>query len=514
MSTKRITVNIIATYAQTVVSLCVGLFCARWVYNALGEIQFGLFSVVGSLIAFVAVLNSALIEGSGRFFAFAIGKQSCETKDRELLCKWFNTALSVQTVIPVVLIIVGGPIGVYAIRNLLTIPDELRQSCIYLYFFSLFSMFSSMVFSPVQALYYAKQFIFVRNLFGVVNTFLLALEGWWLLHYNGNRLVAHAAATTTLMLISNIGFVIIAYKQFPEARIRPEYWFDKKRLKEMFSFSSFFMFGTLGTLFGNSGVAIVLNKFFGPAVNAAMGIGGQVSSKAEILSQPVNTAISPEITSRVGADRFDDAKRLAVRVCIYSTCMSLFIAVPLVVYAQQILVLWLKTPAQYAVQIAVIMIMNMLAERMTVGYMMLVHASGKIRVYTTCLGIGNGGRCLVVLLLLMCGIPLIPTLWIGWFLPFFILNQMRIGFAKQALDVSVRQYLRCVFIPLVAIASSSFGFSFLFKMYAGSSILAILFCSVVNVILVAGLMWGAIGPDERGVLILKFRSAYFRAIKT
>jgi len=514
MSTKRIALNIIATYAQAAVSLCVGLFCSRWVYNALGEIQFGLFSVVGALISFVAVLSSVLVEASGRFFAFAVGQQRCATGDKDLLCKWFNTALSVQIVIPTILIVIGGPLGVYAIRNFLAIPENLRESCVYIYYFSLFSMFSSMVFSPIQALYYAKQFIFVRNLVGVVNTFLLAAEGWWLLHYNGNRLVAHAAVTTSLLLLINICFAVIAYKQFPEARIRLEYWFDRKRLREMFAFSAFNMFSTLGSLFGSSGVSIVLNRMFGPNVNAAMGIGSQVSSKAEILSQAVNSAISPEITSRVGSDRFEDAKRLAIRICLYSTGMSLFVAAPLVVYVHPLLLLWLKTPAQYAAEIAVIMIMSLLAERMTVGYMMLVQASGKIKLYTTCLGIGNGGRCLVVLLLLTYGVPLIPTLWIGWFLPFFILNQMRIGFAKQATGVSVRQYLRCVFIPLAIIASGSFGFSFLFRMYAGNSIPAILCCSAMNVIVVAGLMWASIGSNERGVLVSKFQLVCRKIIKT
>ena len=111
MGTKRITINVVATYAQTVVSLIVGLFSARWVFNALGETQFGLFAVVGALIAFIAILNNTLINTSSRFFAFALGQQRKPEGDKELLCKWFNTALSVQLIMPLVLILVGGPLG-------------------------------------------------------------------------------------------------------------------------------------------------------------------------------------------------------------------------------------------------------------------------------------------------------------------------------------------------------------------------------------------------------------------
>lgn len=499
-----------ATYAQTVVSLIIGLFCSRWVYNALGETQYGLFSVVGSLIAFLSVLNYTLVGSSGRFFAYALGRQRLPGGDPELLCKWFNTALSVQTLLPVVLIALGGPVGIYAIKYLLTIPDALRTSCIYIFCFSLVAMFFGMVFSPVQALYYAKQFIFVRNLFGIVNTLLLAVEGWWLMHYDGNRMVAHAAVTTALVLLSNTVFAAFARWQFPEARVRLRYWFDGKRLREIFSFSSFLLIGTLGTLFGSSGVAVVLNKFFGPSANAAMGIGTQVFTKSSVVSQAVNDATAPELTARVGADKLENAKRLAMRICLYSTSMGLLVAAPFIAHAEAILTLWLKNPPQYAAQISVIMMMNLLVERLTVGYMMLVQASGRIKLYTTCLGIGNGGRCLVVLILLHGGIPLIPSLWLGWFLPFFILNQMRIWFARRAVGISVRQYLRIVFFPLAAMGGGSFAFVFGFRALAGESILSILFCAAANAVVVGALMWGLIGAEEREILALKFRTAWTR----
>ena len=500
MSTRRIAINVFATYAQTGVSLVVGLFCSRWVFNALGETQFGLFSVVGSLIAFISILNGTLMGSSGRFFAFAIGQASRPESEPDLLCKWFNTAVSVQVILPIVFVAIGAPIGVYAIKHWLTIPDQLRQSSVIIFYFSLFSMFSGMTLSPVQALYTAKQYIFVRNLLGILTTFLMAGEAWWLLHYGGNRLVAHAAIVTAVMFGINILYAVIAYMQFPEARIRLRYWFDGKRLKEMFSYSFFLLFGTLGTLFSNSGVAVVLNKFFGPVANAAMGVGNQVYQKTSILAQGVNTAVYPEITSRIGAGKFEEAARLSRRVCLYATSMGLLIAPPLVVYAEEVLTLWLKNPPQHAAQICVIMLMNLLVEKVTAGYMMLVQASGKIKLYTTALGIGNGMRCLAVLLLLWAEVPLIPTLWVGWFLPFFILNQMRVGFAKRAVGVSIRDYLLLVLLPACVVCTVSFGVSFVVKAVAGASIGAIFFCGLLNCAIVVGMLWLVVGPVERQVL--------------
>jgi len=513
MSTKRISLNILATYTQTLVSMVIGLFCSRWVYNALGETQFGLFALVGSLITFIAILNSTLIGTSGRFFAFALGQQHRPDADKELLCKWFNTALCVQAILPAVVATIGAPAGTYVIMHVLNIPPELRLSCVYVFYFSLFSVFVSMLFSPVQALYYAKQYIFVKNLFGILSTLLLAVEGWWLLHYSGNRLVAHAAVTTALMLLINIAIAVFARWHFPEARIRPRYWFNWHRLKELFSFSSFWLFGTLGRLLGSSGVAIVLNKFIGPAANAAMGIGNQVFYKTSVVSQAVSDAISPELTTRVGAGQIERAKQLTVRACLYSTCMGLLVAAPLIAYAGKVLTLWLKHPPQFAAEILVIMMLNLLAERMTVGYSMLVQATGRIKRFTTFLGIGNAGRCATVLALLVHGLPLIPTLWLGWFLPYVILNQMRVWFANRILGISIRQYLRRVFAPLLLIAGGSFAFSFGFKALAGESVWTILTCSALNAVIVGSLVWSVSGPEERRHLLSKLMAASTRLFR-
>jgi Na+-driven multidrug efflux pump len=513
MSTKRIAINALATYTQTAVSLVVGLFCSRWVFNALGETQFGLFSVVGSLIAFISVLNGTIIGSSSRFFAFAIGQARRPNAEEDLLCKWFNTALSVQVILPAIFVLVGAPIGIYAIKNWLTIPDEFRNSSVIIFYFSLFSMFTSMTLSPIQALYTAKQYIFVRNILGILMTFLFVGEGWWLLHYTGNRLIAHAALSALVLFVINVLYVIIGYWQFPEMRVRFKYWFDRKRLVEMFSYSFFMLFGQLGVLFSNSGVAVVLNKFFGPSANAAMGVGTQVYQKTAVLSQGIDSSVYPEITARIGAGCYNEALRLSNRVCVYSTSLILLLAPPLVAFAQEILTLWLKNPPHYAASICIIMIMNMLADKITAGYMMLVQASGRIKLYTTALGIGNAMRCLAVLLLLWWKVPLIPALWIGWFLPFLVITQLRLGFARLALGISVHDYISGVFKPVFVVSGSAFGLAFTMKILLGTSIPAILVSGALNVVVVVGSLWLGIDPLERTVLKTKITAGYSKLMR-
>ena len=63
---KRIFLNIMATYGWSLYALVCGLFCGRWSLRALGEIDYGLFGLIGGLTLFVAFVNNLLSSVVGR----------------------------------------------------------------------------------------------------------------------------------------------------------------------------------------------------------------------------------------------------------------------------------------------------------------------------------------------------------------------------------------------------------------------------------------------------------------
>ena len=129
---RRVFLNITATYARSLYALVLGLLCGRWTLMALGETDFGLNGLVGGLTVFIAFFNGVLAGANGRFYAFSVGAAKVATDKNEALeeCRrWFNTALSVHSVVPLVLIAIGYPVGVYAVEHWLTIPPERIHAC-------------------------------------------------------------------------------------------------------------------------------------------------------------------------------------------------------------------------------------------------------------------------------------------------------------------------------------------------------------------------------------------------
>ena len=102
---RRIMINMIATYGRSLYALVIGLFCGRWALMALGQSDFGLIGLIGGMTAFVSFLNSILAAAVGRFYAVKVGEaKRAKNYDEgvEECRKWFNTALSIHSVIPVI----------------------------------------------------------------------------------------------------------------------------------------------------------------------------------------------------------------------------------------------------------------------------------------------------------------------------------------------------------------------------------------------------------------------------
>ena len=71
---RRIFWNVVFTYGRFLLSIAGGLFIIRWVLMALGQVNYGLFSVIGGMVVFIQFFNNILASATARFYAFSIGE--------------------------------------------------------------------------------------------------------------------------------------------------------------------------------------------------------------------------------------------------------------------------------------------------------------------------------------------------------------------------------------------------------------------------------------------------------
>ena len=468
---RRILLNIVATYGRSLYALVCGLFTARWVLAALGKQDFGLYGVVGGMTVFIAFLNNLLSIATGRFYAFAEGQalksaeEGQEEAGLEECRRWFSSAVLLHTLIPVGLVVVGYPLGLYAVEHWLTIPADRMSSCIWVFRFVCISCFVGMVNVPFQAMYTAKQYIAELTVYGVAATTANVFFMYFMVTHPGDWLTKYALWMCLVAVVPQLIICIRAIKIFPECRFRLTYALDWSRAGRLAAFASWQAFGGLGAIFRGQGIQILVNKYFGPAYNASMSIANQVSAQSQTLSGAMMGAFAPAITTACGAGRYDEMRALAYRTCKFGILLSLIFVLPLALELRTILDLWLVNPPPYTAELCWCILLMAIIDKSAAGHMLAVAAKGKIAAYQTFLG---GSLILTLPLAWIFVVRDLGFVSVGWAMvvTMAMCAWGRVWFARRLVGMGARCWLFKIMVPItiVAIVAGGFGYISRFAM--------------------------------------------------
>lgn len=401
---QKVLVNMLASYGRSVLAAGLAIFSSRWVLTALGQSDYGLFSVVGSIILVVTFINGVMTGATIRHYAFWIGKG-----DEEELKKWFNSVLTIHLALAVILVGFGYFAGEFAISHVLRIPPGREDACQRIFQISLISAFVSITSVPYSTMFLARQKITETAFWGIVNSTLNFILAWVIQFYSGDRLTFYSMGMTAAIVVTQLGLLCRSAYLFKSCSIDFSMWGDKKRLREIFGFAGWNLFGSLGVSIRDQGSAILLNHFHGPRVNAAFGIANQVSTQVNQLSNSMIGAFSPEIIASEGRGDRSRVLSLSNRASKFGTFLVLLFAAPLILEMDYVLKIWLHTPPQYAASFCRFILCAFLIDRLTVGQMMAVYAKGLIAEYQVKVGLS-----------LICSLPISWCLLKAGWNPFWV----------------------------------------------------------------------------------------------
>ncbi len=503
---RRIALNIIATYGRSLYGLILGIICGRWTYLTLGQQDYGLIGVVGGLAAFVGFFNSILSAGVGRFYALSVGYERKDAKLGLEKCReWFTTAVLIYSILPCIMIIVGYPAGAWAVRHFLTIPPERVNACIWVWRFTCFSCFVSMVTVPFSAMYTAKQEIAELTIYSFVTTSANAFFLYYAYHHPGDWLSRLSGWSCILSVIPSF---IIAYRSFlkyQECRFRRIYLHCWNRFVEMLRYCSWITLGVLAWMARDQGVNLIVNKYRGPKVNAAMSIGNTISGHCTSLSGSMVGAFSPAIMNAYGAGDFERVQALAIRVSKLAVLFILIFALPLSIEINAVLRLWLKTPPLYASGLCVCLLAKILVDRSTQGHEIAIAAKGRLAAYQI-LSSGTMMMIFPVGWLLIHHNLHVYTIGIAMISLSCFAAIVRVALADLLLGIDWRRYFLGIALPLLVISAFSSLPGILMSLCVPPSFLRICLTTLAVEMPLLGLSWlFFLDSDEKNYLLSRLK---------
>lgn len=497
--TRRIVLNIVATYGRSVLAVLCGIFTSRWALMALGHQDYGLYGVVGGMTGAIIVMNGLLGGSVGQFFAISIGKAEVDANDDALeeCRRWFSISVLINTIGPIVLISIGYPLGIWVIENYLVIPDGRTPHCIWVWRFVLINCFIGMLNVPYQAMYRAKQYIAELTIYSVVQTVLNTIFLYYMALTPGEWLVGYALMICLTSSIPQLIICLRARMVFPECRFSFSYCCDWRRLKELMRFAGWQVLGVVALAANGQGIPFLVNKIFGARLNASMMVANTVNYQTQSLSNALMGALGPAIQNAYGAGNRSLLKSLVERSSKLAPLLVLVFSVPLFVELPYVLKIWLKDPPQYVTGLCACMMFTTIFEQSSTGYLTAINATGKIALFQT----------VTCLLLLMA----VPVAWVFYKLGFNIHSVVvglsfamvscvcaRVWIACRILGYSRKTWLFRVLGPLAMISTLSGATGYLLHFCMPESFIRLVLSSiVVEVTMLPLSWWGLLNEGER-----------------
>ena len=129
---KRIAKNTLLLYFRMLFMMAVSLYTSRVVLNALGVEDFGIYNVVGGVVAMFSMLSGSLSAAITRFITYELGKDN-----QENLKKIFSSSVTIQMGLAILIIVVAEAIGIWFLNVKMNIPDSRMQAANWVFQFSM-----------------------------------------------------------------------------------------------------------------------------------------------------------------------------------------------------------------------------------------------------------------------------------------------------------------------------------------------------------------------------------------
>ena len=356
-----------------IITTVVGLYSSRLLLQALGVSDYGLFSVVGGLVSMMGFLNTVMITTTYRYIAVEIGKGNIDEANRI-----FNVSFAIHASLAVLLVIIGETIGVVYITKYLNITAGNISDALFVFRFSIWGAFFSIITVPYQGLITAQEKFLVRASIEILRSLFMLAAVILVAAHVGNKLRFYSILSLIVMIIPSAMFIIYNIK-YNYSFIRWNLQRDINIYKELLSFSGWIMIGAAAWVGKTQGSALIINSFFGTVLNATFGIASQVNNFVSMFARNLSQAAIPQIMKNYASGNDSYSSKLTLMVSKYSFFLMLLPAFPILLHTEYLLKIWLVDVPDYTVVFVRLNIVYALLTSLDAGIPALVQASGKIK---------------------------------------------------------------------------------------------------------------------------------------
>lgn len=498
---KRIAINTIFLYFRQILVMVISLYTSRLVLKELGVEDFGIYNVIGGLVALLLVISGSLSASVSRFYTFELGR-----KDLNKLNLVFSTSLSVFLLLAIIIVFLGEILGTWALREFLVIPASRLSVAYVVLHMSIIAFVFNILSSPFTGVIIAYEKMKAFAYFGLFDSIGKLMIAYSLQLTMCHKLEIYAILQALLSLLILLFYIV--YCRINLGGLTLTLKFNNKIFLSLSKYATWSIFGTMSYVGYTYGYNIILNIFFGPVVNAARGISVQVQSAIMGFANNLQASMNPQIIKNYANSNLNRMHTLVFASSRYSFYLMLVLSLPVILEADVILGIWLVETPPFTVAFVRIVLLTICIEVLAGPMICSQNATGDIKKFQISTGVSMLLSLPACYLAFKVGAS--PVYLYYFYLLFTIITLLiRIAIACPSVGISISIYFKEVIVNVIIVLLFSLPLPFLLY-YAirdyNCQLMIVSFVSVINVSLIV--FFVGMKKNERDIVRSKIQYFY------
>ena len=357
--------------------MVLSLYSSRLVLNILGVDDYGIYSLVAGIVSMLSFLTNSLVGSTQRFLSVNQGKG-----DLQRLKEVFSNSLIIHLGLGLITTLVLESCTHIFFNGFLNIPNGREDIARILYQQVIWMVYISFITSPYRALLVSRENIVYTSIIDVLDGILKVVLVLCLPYANIDKLLAYGWIMFGIQMFNLLAFVVYCHSKYEECILPRFRNFSFAYVKELSTYTGWVIYSTAVIAVRTQGMAIVINKFYNAAANAAYGIGSQISGMLAFVSSSFTNAISPQLMSAEGGGNYTKMWKLAEIQSKFSFLLLAMLAVPTMFEMHPILTIWLGKVPEGAVLFGCMFIAMQTVDQLSQGLGLVNRAMGNLGKYT------------------------------------------------------------------------------------------------------------------------------------
>lgn len=374
---KLILKNTLLLYVREIITLFVAFFSSRLLLEQIGVGDFGMYGLIGSILAMFSSLRGLFASSIQRFINIEKGAGNHEQMNRI-----FSMGVVIHAGLSIFFILVVEVVGLICIPAL-NIPQESVSAAYWVLQFSIFATAVTIMTVPYDALIIANEKFDAFAVFSIIEILLKLVIILLLVYSPFQKVIVYSFLMLVVAILIRSLNAIYCNRMFKEEA--QFHWVkDTVYMKRMTVFAGWQFFGNLGFSLMNTGMNFVINLFGGVVVNAARAIAYQAMSAVNKFTGSVGVSFQPQSMMLYSQGAMSEYSKLMLMNTKISYAITSILGFVVVMMAPSLLRLWLGNVPEYTTEMVQAIFVYAIVRSLHGPIDILFKAAGQLKYYQLC----------------------------------------------------------------------------------------------------------------------------------